>query len=196
MIRLRIHRFGCRTTRPRLIRELLVATLIGLTVAATAQPTAPVPADRTPPPVGQGAYNYFSQAGLTCGAGASTSQIATKPTVQCGALLTMTPFFEVEAGVMGPQSSASYVSGYLSTNLWIPLRQLQDSPKARGLPFAVGGYTRLFETGHALDYGVGYAHPVDESHSIRFEARDYWTFSNPRQHNVVFRVVWLIGLPD
>jgi hypothetical protein len=54
----------------------------------------------------------------------------------------------------------------------------------------------MFETGHAVDYGLGYAHPVDSAHSVQFEVRDYWAFSNPSQHNVVFRVVWLLGLPD
>jgi hypothetical protein len=54
----------------------------------------------------------------------------------------------------------------------------------------------MFETGHALDYGLAYAHTIDETHSIQFEVRDYWAFSNPNQHNVVFRVVWLVGIPD
>jgi hypothetical protein len=177
-------------------KGFLWAALAGCSVATAAQPAPPMLPGASPAPIGQGAYNYFYQSGLICGAGASTSHIATRPTVQCGGMLTMTPFFELEAGVMGPQSSASYVSGYLSTNLWIPLRSLQYSPKRRGLPFVSGGYTRMFETGHAMDYGIGYSHPLDESHSIRFEARDYWTFSNPHQHNVIFRFVWLVGLPD
>jgi hypothetical protein len=68
--------------------------------------------------------------------------------------------------------------------------------KMHGVPLIVGGYTRMFETGHALDYGVAFAKTVDSTHSIQFEARDYWAFANPNQHNVVFRVVWLVGLPD
>jgi hypothetical protein len=31
---------------------------------------------------------------------------------------------------------------------------------------------------------------------VQFEARDYWTLEHPDQHNVVFRVVWMVGLPD
>ncbi|MGB7546683.1 MAG: hypothetical protein WBM14_02960 [Terracidiphilus sp.] len=54
----------------------------------------------------------------------------------------------------------------------------------------------MFETGHALDYGVAFAKPIDSSHSIQFEVRDYWTFANPSQHNVVCRLVWLVGSPD
>ncbi len=97
---------------------------------------------------------------------------------------------------MGPQANQSAVSGYLSANAWTPLGSIPLSRNRAALPLAIGGYTRMFETGHALDYGLGYAYPLDESHSIRFEARDYWAFSNPSQHNIVFRVAWLVGLPD
>jgi len=75
----------------------------------------------------------------------------------------------------------------------IPFKQLGNK---YGVPLVVGGYTRMFETGHALDYGVAFAKPIDRSHSIQFEVRDYWAFANPNQHNIVFRVVWLVGLPD
>jgi hypothetical protein len=54
----------------------------------------------------------------------------------------------------------------------------------------------MFETGNAVDYGVTYFHPVNESHAIQFEARDYWAFASPSQHNVVFRVAWLLCIPD
>jgi hypothetical protein len=179
-----------------LARSSVLTAFAGFALASANAQTAASTVPKTQLPVGQGAYNWLYQAGLTCGAGVSTSQAAIKPTVQCGGLLTMTPFFEFEVGAMGPQASQSQVSGYLSTNLWIPLRGLRDSPKTRAIPFLSGGYTRMFETGHALDYGAGYAYPLDHDQSIRFEARDYWTFSNPRQHNVIFRVVWLVGLPD
>ena len=173
---------------------LLICLHSGL--RSVAQTTTPPATKAVEPSIGQGAYNYLYQAGLTCGTGASTSRTGTVPTVLCGGLFTITPFFEIEAGVIGPQSTASLVSGYISTNAWVPLQTLKDSPDKSGLLFAAGGYTRMFETGHALDYGIGYAHPLDPTHSIRFEARDYWVFSNPRQHNVVFRIVWLVGLPD
>lgn len=64
------------------------------------------------------------------------------------------------------------------------------------LPMIVGGYTRMFETGNALDYGLACANPLDSSHSIQFEVRNYWANANPAQHNIVFRVLWLVGIPD
>ena len=175
----------------------MVACIGLLTGIAGAQdlPAAPVKPP-TPPPL-KGAYSWPIRVGLACGGGASTSSVGTTPTAQCGGILSL-PIFEFEAGVMGPQANRSSVSGYLSTNAWIPLVRLRDlSPayvngKNESLR-VVGGYTRMFEIGHALDYGVTYARPIDESHSIQFEARDYWAFANPSQHNLVFRVAWLSG---
>jgi hypothetical protein len=54
----------------------------------------------------------------------------------------------------------------------------------------------MFETGNTVDYGLAFAHPIDSSHSIQFEVRDYCADSNPAQHNVVFRIVWFTGLSD
>jgi hypothetical protein len=157
------------------------------------------PAASTTPataPRSLGAYaGYLYRAGLTCGAGASTSTAASKPTAQCGGVLGL-GFFDLETGVMGPQANRSPVSGYLSTNFLVPLIPLKDLGNKHGVPLIVGGYTRMFETGHALDYGVAFAKPLDGSHSIQFEVRDFWAFSNPNQHNVVYRVVWLVGVPD
>jgi hypothetical protein len=162
--------------------------LTGIAVAQT-QPAVPAKTASV------GAYDWWARAGMVCGAGASTSPVATKPTVQCGGVFSM-PLFEIEAGVMGPQANRSDVSGYLSANFWAPLVPLGHLGKEHGVPLLVGGYTRMFETGHALDYGVAYAYSIDNARSLQFEARDYWAFSNPSQHNVVFRVVWLVGLPD
>ena len=179
----------------------LFALSLGMaTATACAQPSAqpaPGPAAAKYP---LGAYaNFGYHAGLTCGAGSSTSQVSTKPTVQCGGLITIMPFplpLDLEVGVMGPQANRSPVSGYLSANLTAPLIPPAKPGNTLGIPLIVGGYTRMFETGHAVDYGVAFAHPIDNTHSIQFEARDYWAFANPSQHNIVFRVAWLVGLPD
>jgi len=93
---------------------------------------------------------------------------------------------------MGPQANRSYLSGYISLDGNIPLAR----PSAKYLPLAIVGYSRLFETGHALDYGLALAlprfgKPKDPSDSLRIELRDYWTFANPTQHNVVLRIGWM-----
>ena len=135
--------------------------------------------------------NLGLRGGLVCGSGASASSVATRPTTQCGALIGL-GYLETEVGVMGPQANRSLASGYLSENLWIPMR-----PKSRhGSLIAVGGYTRMFETGHAVDLGLAYARPIGRPGDMRYlqlEVRDYMAFANPNQHNVLFRVVWLFG---
>lgn len=174
------------------VSVLCICLLTGI-AGAQSQPTAPAKAPTPSPRLG--AYNYFGRAGWVCGAGASSSPVATKSTVQCGGIFSG-PFFDLEAGVMGPQANQSAVSGYLSTNLFIPLMPLKDLGNRHGVPLAVGGYTNMFQTGNALDYGLAFAHPIDNSHSIQFEVRDYWAFSNPSQHNIVFRIAGLTGLSD
>ncbi len=137
--------------------------------------------------------------GVFCGSGASTSTAGTKPTFGCGAGISFIPLpIFIEVGVMGPQANRSNVSGYLSLDGHIPLARTTTTY----LPIAIVGYSRLFETGHALDYGISLATPrwgpgrKDASKSMRIELRDYWTFANPTQHNVMLRVGWTTVLPD
>lgn len=174
------------------VQEIFV--FIFCSAIAGAQTQGPLIEEPKPVPVRAGAYNWFIRAGYTCGAGASQSAAALKPTFQCGAVVSPMPFLDLEAGVMGPQAGRSQASGYLSTNAVFPLM-----PPARTrqlMPLVVGGYTRMFESGNALDYGLAFAHPMDSMHSLQFEARDYWANANPAQHNIVFRVVWLVGVQD
>lgn len=153
-----------------------------------------VPLQPVNQPPGTVEDNLELRTGLVCGGGVSVSSVAIKPTTQCGALIGL-GFFEVEVGVMGPQANRSDVSGYLSTNLSAPLRL----HSTHGSPVVLGGYTRMFETGHALDYGLGYLHRIGPTGDLRYieiEARDYWAFANPSQHNVVLRVEWIFGGGD
>jgi len=64
------------------------------------------------------------------------------------------------------------------------------------LPFASTGYTRLFGTGHAINFGGGLDYRVNQNHAIRFEIRDYYAFAQPAQHNVGFRIGWIVYLAD
>lgn len=138
-------------------------------------------------------------AGAFCGSGASTSTAGIKPTFGCGAGLSFAPYpVFVELGVMGPQANRSNYSGYVSLDGHIPLARTTTTY----LPIAIVGYSRLFETGHALDYGISLAMPrwgkdkADIDKSMRIELRDYWTFANPSQHNVMLRVGWMVTMSD
>jgi hypothetical protein len=175
-------------------------TMVAMVLCAGVASAQSQTTDPGKPAARNGAYGgYAYHAGLTCGVGASYTVAPTKATTQCGGVMTVMPFWvplDIEAGIMGPQVNGTTVSGYLGANSWLPLPVPEKARNKFGSPMLVGGYTRMFETGHALDYGIAVEHPVDDRHSIQFEARDYWTFANPKQHNIVFRVVWLLGLAD
>jgi hypothetical protein len=137
--------------------------------------------------------SYFFHVGVLCGAGASTSPAATKPSTGCGVgmMLLPVPVF-AEVGMMGPQANRSNFSAYISIDGNFPLARTTD----KYLPSAILGYTRMFETGHALDYGLALAlprpgKPKDPSSSLRIELRDYCTFANPTQHNIQLRIGWM-----
>jgi putative flippase GtrA len=142
--------------------------------------------------------SYFYRIGAFCGAGASTSPAGTPPAFGCGAGATLVPLpIFVEFGVMGPQANRSYLSGYISLDGSIPFAPASS----RYLPMAILGYSRFFETGHALDYGLALALPRASrdkytGRSLRIELRDYLTFANPTQHNVMLRVGWMSGESD
>lgn len=128
--------------------------------------------------------------GWMCGAGASHSSAGTLPMTGCGAGITLVPVpVYVEAGVMGPQANRSSVSGYVSADMSIALVRRSQ----RYIPMAMFGYSRLFETGHSLDYGLAIVMPrwgrqKNAGDSMRIEIRDYWTLANPAQHNVMLRL--------
>jgi len=170
-------------------------------LASTALPAQQSPLPNAPQPTGSSAPLQAYEGivlGAFCGTGASTSNSATKPTLGCGVggdLLLIPVFFEI--GVMAPQANRSYLTGYLSIDAKVPIGPVSH----KWLPVLIGGYSRLFETGHALDYGVALAIPRvvpgdPEARSLQFELRDYCTFANPTQHNVMLRIGWLLGASD
>jgi len=175
---------------PSKMRARLIAIFIAwviLSTMASAQTTSSTPPDapvqrapvRSPAP--SNTYTNLYGAGVFCGICATTSSVTTKPAVGCGAGMTFIPLpLFVELGVMGPQANRSYLSGYISLDSSIPIAH----PKVRYLPLVIVGYSRLFETGHALDYGLGLSLPRSNKSSnggksLRNELRDYRTFATP-----------------
>lgn len=107
------------------------------------------------------------------------------------------PIF-IEFGVMGPQANRSNITGYLSVDGTIPL---YHHASAQYVPAALIGYSRLFETGHAIDYGLALYTPrigkqKDSTKHLRLEIRDYCTFANPTQHNIMLRIGWMSEVFD
>jgi hypothetical protein len=99
----------------------------------------------------------------------------------------------IEAGYLAPFSRFKSGSELFSLN-YIPSWKVDK--KGRYLPFATVGYTRLFEIGHAVNFGGGLDLRLNDSHAIRFEARDYYAPDRPAQHNVGFRIGWVAYIAD
>jgi hypothetical protein len=178
-------------------RLAVTAVWIGLLAkVAGAQdlPSAPVKT-ATPAVRSRGAYDYLFRAGVVCGGGASRSVAETKPTAQCGVIFSML-LFDFEIGGMGPMATPKGASGYFSTSFVVPLVAWSRWGNPRGAPLVVGGYTHMFETENALDYGVAFERPIDQGHSVQFEVRDYWAYSEAGRRDVVFRIAFLDGIPD
>jgi hypothetical protein len=59
---------------------------------------------------------------------------------------------------------------------------------------ATVGYTRLFGTGNALNYGGGInLYIKDGTRALRFEVRDYLRFADFNEHSAAFRIGYLFG---
>ncbi len=117
--------------------------------------------------------------------------------------------FSFEGGYLGPWSKPYTGSAFLSANYMAAwsFGQKGEGRTANGtpywadrnwklLPFATAGYTRLFGTGNAVNYGGGIDYRLSQNYAIRAEVRDYYSFSSPAQHNIGLRIGLVIYLPD
>jgi hypothetical protein len=66
----------------------------------------------------------------------------------------------------------------------------------RLLPFASAGYTRLFGTANAVNFGGGIDYRLSQTYAIRAEVRDYYLLSTPTEHNAGLRIGFVIYMPD
>ena len=182
--------FTCATANAQTRLPPQTSTSTPPTLLPDAPKSQPTP---TPPYHSDPSATYLYHVGAFCGVGASTSPAASKPTAGCGVGMTFVPLpVFIEVGIMGPQANRSYLSGYISLDSSIPLSRSSSTY----LPMAIVGYSRLFETGHAIDSGLALALPRFSNHrddikSLRIELRDYWVFANPAQHNIMLRVGWM-----
>jgi putative flippase GtrA len=97
--------------------------------------------------------------------------------------ITGSPQFEL--GVIGPLPGGYPLDGLVSVDYMfankIPHRDLY--------PFFTVGYTRMFATGNAANFGLGLDFGKTKSDTvIRIELRDYYLFTGPRQHVVGLRI--------
>jgi putative flippase GtrA len=162
-------------------------------------PDAPIAAVSQPKRKLAGEYpNYYG--GLFCGAGSTSTQNSQKPAFICGAGMDFVPLpIFIEFGVIGPQAAGSKVSGYMSLDTNIGLAPA----KTAYFPMAMVGYSLLFQSGSALDYGLAIGLPGavkprkrQRHDNIRIELRDYWIVGNQDQHNIMLRIGWIEEIWD
>jgi|ERR1700733_7559873 hypothetical protein len=153
-------------------------------------------------------FTLFAGPGIVATNGNSRGQI------QAGASFDEAPpnawaGYYFEAGYLGPWSTPHNGSAFLSADYMAAWNFGQSgsaqTPNGtrywtdrswRVLPFASAGYTRLFGTGNAVNFGGGIDYRLSQTFAIRGEVRDYYSFSTPTQHNVGLRIGFVIYLQD
>jgi hypothetical protein len=92
--------------------------------------------------------------------------------------------WSLEGGYAGSFSDFHAGSALFSAN-YLPSWHFRTLPNL--YPFATAGYTQLFGTGPAANFGAGVDFQLRTKFAIRVEARDYLGFS-PHQHNFAIRI--------
>jgi hypothetical protein len=153
-------------------------------------------------------FTIFAGPGIVAAQGRSRGEI------QAGASLDEAPpnawgGVSFEGGYLGPWSRPHNGSAFLSVDYMAAWnfgqkgtgRTSNGTPYwadrgSRFLPFASAGYTRLFGTGNAVNFGGGIDYRLSQTRAIRAELRDYYSFSTPAQHNIALRIGLVIYLRD
>jgi|WetSurMetagenome_2_1015567.scaffolds.fasta_scaffold114828_3 hypothetical protein len=95
----------------------------------------------------------------------------------------------LEFGYAGPVNELGDGSALLSVN-YAP--ELVLSHRKRLSLFATAGYTRLFGTGNALNYGGGLNfYNKGGTRALRLEVRDYLRFAGFKEHSAALRIGYL-----
>jgi len=148
------------------------------------------------------------------GAGINATQQNSRGAIQAGASFEEAPpgswgGFSFEGGYLGPWAHIRAGSAFTSLDY---MAAWSFGQKAKGqtrdgtpmwadrgwklLPFASAGYTRLFGTGNAVNFGGGFDYRLSHTRAIRAEIRDYYSFSTPHQHNVALRIGLVFYISD
>jgi hypothetical protein len=102
--------------------------------------------------------------------------------------------FIFEFGYSGPTNHFDSGSALISLNY---AGELLASRRKRLAPFFTAGYTRLFGTGAAANFGGGVDFfRKDFQRAIRFEVRDYFRIASFKEHSAAFRVGYVFCAPD
>jgi len=99
--------------------------------------------------------------------------------------ITGSPQFEL--GIVGPLPGGHALDGLVSVDYMFA----NKLPRRHVYPFLTAGYTRLFVTGNAVNFGLGVDFGKDEyKRLVRVELRDYYVFTGPPQHVLGLRIAF------
>jgi hypothetical protein len=134
--------------------------------------------------------NLFYEFSAFGGVGVANQSTVTHGSLHFGAdmrtLIPRSPFgILFEIGYAGPTNSLGSGAALFSADYVAPFivgKRLQL--------FGAAGYTRLFGTGNAINYGGGISYLTGKNRAIRFEVRNY--SSDLKEHNVAFRVGYVL----
>ena len=97
----------------------------------------------------------------------------------------------LELGYLKPADGSSSASGaFFSSGVTYPMPRGIKIGWTRFELSPTLGYTRMFGTGNAVNFGAGLDAILSKYYGIRFEARDYFKLSGNKEHNVVFRIAF------
>jgi hypothetical protein len=96
----------------------------------------------------------------------------------------------IEGGYVGPVNSFAAGSAILSLN-YLGRFKFSDDRDSKVTAFLTGGYTRMFGSGNAVNFGGGWDFNIGETTGIRLEVRDYRRTGGPAEHNFAVRIALL-----
>jgi putative flippase GtrA len=100
---------------------------------------------------------------------------------------------QFELGIVGPLPGGYPLDGLASFDVMFA----NKVPHHSLYPFLTGGYTRMFATGNAVNFGLGIDFGRnEEKRLVRIELRDYYLFTGPQRHIVGLRIGFGKFIPD
>ena len=183
-----------RTRRLSLTSSLLIA--LGISSIARAQSTN-LPSNPSPQTRDYGVDCAYTN--IFAGAAATISP-ATHPAVTAGITFgqyaarpaRITPVPQFELGIIGPLTNHP-LDGFVSADYMFATK----IPQLNLYPSITAGYTRLFVTGNAINFGIGLDLGRAQSSVLtRIELRDYLLLSSTPKHIVGLRIGLGKLIPD
>jgi hypothetical protein len=174
------------------VRKIVILCGIAIALMLAAAPESSAQSANSPEFVDSPQFVLFG------GAGVNLSKGHSQGAMQLGASIGQAPpnkwaGFQLEGGYIGPWAKLKTGSALFSANY---LARWKIGRSEKFLPFVTTGYSRLFDTGNAINYGGGVDYRLGPTDALRIEIRDYYAFAEPRRQNLAVRIGWVIYLPD